>query len=54
MKIKVNENENFKRRFKNIPIPVEIIVVVVGTSVTYFANFHTKYKIAIVGKVPKG
>lgn len=36
------------------PVPVELIVVVVGTLVSYFADFNERYKVAIVGKLAQG
>ncbi len=37
-----------------MPIPVELIVVVVGTTVSYFMKFNEQYNIKIIGFLPLG
>ncbi|XP_061163701.1 prestin-like isoform X1 [Saccostrea echinata] len=51
--VKVQINHRFKHKLK-IPIPIELFVVVAGTLLSYFFNFHTEYNVKIVGKIPAG
>ncbi|XP_048774241.1 prestin-like isoform X2 [Ostrea edulis] len=51
--VKVQINQRFKHKLK-VPVPIELLVVVGGTLLSYFFNFHTEYNIKIVGKVPAG
>ena len=47
-------NERFKKQLRNVPIPIELIVIIAGTSVAYFADLNKKYRLEIVGEIPKG
>jgi hypothetical protein len=51
--VKVHINERFKQKLP-VPIPVELIVVVVGTTVSYFMKFNEVYKVKIIGFLPLG
>ncbi|GFR16150.1 sulfate transporter [Trichonephila clavata] len=42
-----------KGRLK-MPIPIDLIVVVIATTVSYFANFHSLYKISVIENIPTG
>jgi hypothetical protein len=52
--MKTQVNERFRKQLKNIPIPIELIVIISGTTLTYFAGLNFKYDLAVVGKIPAG
>lgn len=43
----------FKRRFK-MPVPIDLIVVVVGATVSHFAQLETRFKVDTVKNIPTG
>lgn len=50
-------NELLKPRLSKvtkIPMPIELIVVIVGTTTCYLANFPFDYNVQIVGEIPTG
>jgi solute carrier family 26 protein len=51
--VKVHINHRFHKKLP-APIPVELIAVVVGTAISYFGHFNQKWKVKIVGELPKG
>ncbi len=53
MKELINNNEKIKSKMK-IPIPAELIIVIIAVLASYFAEFNTRYGVAIIHKVPRG
>lgn len=51
--VKTFINERFKNKLP-APIPIELIVVIIATTLAYFFEFGTRYKVALVGPVPLG
>lgn len=51
--VKVQVNQRFKNKLK-IPIPIELIVVIIGTLASHYGEFHTRFNVKTVGKVPAG
>lgn len=51
--VKICINERFKDKMK-MPVPIDLIVVVLGTIVSHFANFHDLFGVVIVGPIPSG
>ncbi|KAF2360573.1 SLC26A/SulP transporter [Trinorchestia longiramus] len=50
-------NEQLKPRlakFTKIPMPIELIVVIIGTTVSYFVHLNQEYDVTIVGEIPTG
>ncbi|KAB7502826.1 Prestin [Armadillidium nasatum] len=41
-------------KYSKVPIPIELIVVVIGTTASYFANLTETYDVNIIGDVPVG
>jgi MFS superfamily sulfate permease-like transporter len=52
--LKIFVNEKYKKQLRNIPIPTELIVIIVGTTISYFLNLNQNYGLAIVGQIPSG
>jgi len=46
-------NERYKSRLK-IPVPAELILVIIATTISYFAGLHDRYKLAVIGFIPTG
>ena len=46
-------NDKYKKKLK-MPIPIHLILVIVATVISHFADFHTKFGIAVVGHVTTG
>ncbi|ELU06319.1 hypothetical protein CAPTEDRAFT_122476 [Capitella teleta] len=46
-------NPPVKKRLK-APIPIDLVVVVLGTAISYYANFEEKYGLEVIGEVPTG
>ncbi|GBM31172.1 Sulfate transporter [Araneus ventricosus] len=42
-----------KGRLK-MPIPIDLIVVVIATTISYFSNFHSNYKVSVIQDIPIG
>ncbi|KAG5891410.1 hypothetical protein JTB14_031477 [Gonioctena quinquepunctata] len=41
-------------RKTKIPFPIELVAVVIGTTISYYLNFNTVYRITVVGSIPTG
>lgn len=46
-------NEHYKSKLP-IAIPCELILVIVGTIISYFTRFDSRYGVAVVGSIKKG
>ncbi|KAL5110946.1 Solute carrier family 26 member 9 [Taenia crassiceps] len=46
-------NPFFRKKFK-FPIPVELILVVLGTVISHFVGFSSRWGVTVVGKIPSG
>ncbi len=46
-------SERFKKKLP-VPIPSEFIVIILGTLISHFVNFHGRYNVKIVGTIPLG
>ncbi|XP_048589211.1 sulfate transporter [Nematostella vectensis] len=42
------------RKYIKFPIPADLIAVILGTGITYGAETHKKYDVAVLGEIPKG
>ena len=46
-------NERYKEKLI-APVPIELFLVIFGTLFAYLFDFNEKYKIKIVGDLPRG
>ncbi|KAH9499292.1 hypothetical protein Btru_003631 [Bulinus truncatus] len=46
-------NERFKSRLR-VPIPIELIVLITGTLISKYAQFHKEYNVSVVREIPVG
>ncbi|XP_036374300.1 solute carrier family 26 member 3, tandem duplicate 2 [Megalops cyprinoides] len=46
-------NDRYKAKLP-VPIPIEVIMTVIACGVSYAFNFKDKYKVDVVGAIPKG
>ncbi|ELT97625.1 hypothetical protein CAPTEDRAFT_119293 [Capitella teleta] len=53
MVIKELINDRVKKYIK-VPIPAELIVVILGTLVSYLADFNTRWDVKVIGTIPRG
>jgi len=51
--VKIGINERYSAKMK-IPVPIDLIIVIIGTIISHFANFHHKFDVHIVGEIPSG
>ncbi|XP_005106268.2 sulfate transporter [Aplysia californica] len=51
--VKVHVNMRYKTKLK-MPVPIELIVVVASTLASHYGEFHDRWGIKVVGKIPAG
>nr|CAB3266191.1 sulfate transporter-like [Phallusia mammillata] len=47
-------NVKYKKKLHNIPIPIELIVVVIGTIISWAADFKGRFNVDVVNAIPSG
>uniref|UniRef100_A0A2C9JY32 STAS domain-containing protein n=1 Tax=Biomphalaria glabrata TaxID=6526 RepID=A0A2C9JY32_BIOGL len=51
--VKTCVNERFRHRLR-VPIPIELLVIIIGTLIAKFVNFHKDFKVDVVKEIPIG